>query len=631
MKRKSTLELLKDKSGAALITVLVIFLTLVVIVTSATMMAHANFMRAQKTANFSSAYYVAETGLNEMIDTFKTYHEEISSDMSGTEIQHELRALLGFNGAEFATKEYGKVMNENAYANIYLEYMGDDEETKVFILTSDGYLGNNSRTVSTTIRLRSGSNGTLFQPDAVVNLDKSFSNIPIQFGHGGDVHTLRGPFITNRPIHFTSGNPNVVYGPILSNSTIEFSKVINTSNKPVFITSGNITFRNNQDHTFHAIMLKDDAILTSEVSSNNISISYLFVPTNRMNEKILFGTDDKFNISNIIYYNPVNFDPYNATITSATTGHKLNNEMIFGLSKEQGGQYNYKEYFHEDFILDNISEASIDEYYPSYSLPIAPSSTKTDDVLLLSGVVDFTNENGTYFYDEIRTSNNWNPITVNVGNKKVVLVTERLQFLNTILTVNIEYEGSLEIYVVPKNGNVIDYKDVKLEFIESNINYETKSGNNEIKNPSNRFRIIVPKMNGTQAQRTMIVMNAFIKPHKFTVLTENMNLENLGVFAGNFISLNGEQAIFKNAGGNSDTQLVYFPNGTIIVEGGTNKGVFISNSFRATGWATYEFNTEYDKSNSDEIFGEILEPGSGGNDTDGIQGEFYISPIREVD
>ncbi|NLC64218.1 MAG: hypothetical protein GX753_00940, partial [Erysipelothrix sp.] len=55
MKRKSTLELLKDKSGAALITVLVIFLTLVVIVTSATMMAHANFMRAQKTANFSSA------------------------------------------------------------------------------------------------------------------------------------------------------------------------------------------------------------------------------------------------------------------------------------------------------------------------------------------------------------------------------------------------------------------------------------------------------------------------------------------------------------------------------------------------------------------------------------------------
>ena len=60
MKRKSTLELLKDKSGAALITVLVIFLTLVVIVTSATMMAHANFMRAQKTANFSSAYYVAD-------------------------------------------------------------------------------------------------------------------------------------------------------------------------------------------------------------------------------------------------------------------------------------------------------------------------------------------------------------------------------------------------------------------------------------------------------------------------------------------------------------------------------------------------------------------------------------------
>ena len=56
MRKKS---ILGDKKGAALATVLVVFLTLVIVVFSATAVAQSNFFRAKDTSDRASAYYIA--------------------------------------------------------------------------------------------------------------------------------------------------------------------------------------------------------------------------------------------------------------------------------------------------------------------------------------------------------------------------------------------------------------------------------------------------------------------------------------------------------------------------------------------------------------------------------------------
>ena len=70
MKRNSTYELLRDKTGAALLTVLTVFLVLVVLIVSATMVAQANFLRAKTSSDHASAYYIAESGINEYYALF---------------------------------------------------------------------------------------------------------------------------------------------------------------------------------------------------------------------------------------------------------------------------------------------------------------------------------------------------------------------------------------------------------------------------------------------------------------------------------------------------------------------------------------------------------------------------------
>ena len=75
MIRKSIYDKINNQNGAALITVLVVFLTLVVIVTTATQAALGNFKRAKQSSETSSVLYVAEAGLNEYYEQLKVYFE----------------------------------------------------------------------------------------------------------------------------------------------------------------------------------------------------------------------------------------------------------------------------------------------------------------------------------------------------------------------------------------------------------------------------------------------------------------------------------------------------------------------------------------------------------------------------
>ena len=77
MKRKSISDrisqTLNNEDGAALITVLVIFLTLVIIVTSASQAALGNFMRTKKSSDHSSVIYLAEAGLYKYDEPLQAY------------------------------------------------------------------------------------------------------------------------------------------------------------------------------------------------------------------------------------------------------------------------------------------------------------------------------------------------------------------------------------------------------------------------------------------------------------------------------------------------------------------------------------------------------------------------------
>ncbi len=676
MKRGSISEILKKKDGVALVTVMVVFLTLVIVVVAATMMAHSNFLRTQKTTNLSSAYYVAESGLNETIDDFKAYYESLSTPKSGLEIESEFKNLITMED-DSKRIEYGNVMNQEAWADTAFSYEGTDGDIMLFRLASNGHLVDTSRSVETFIRLRvatdptDGTEGTYYQPDAVLLLDQSAtpSNLNI-----GDFPSIGGPIITNRPIYISNGAQTTMSGPIVTNKNITFNKKITSGNpKPVFITSGNVLVTISQDVTIHAIVLKGNGTFINTQPSNSTKVNYLLVPYDMKDKEYLIDTSNRTTIDHIIFYDPNNFDPFEDVLQS-NKGQIIQNHLIFGQDPELEGSsivYDYRDYFKDDFVLDNVED--YESYVPKVKLPDRPIYEDVKPLVSTISPITITgSSNNQYTIVDAnlnyKTSNVWNkpsvfpinpglfsehsdfkynsmylegghnssdPTRIFIGDKDISIVTKSLHIDRYIEIIG---TGSLRIYVV---GNGDKITSSNLNIVPVSINTRDSLNGSYTNDPSKLQIVVYETTDSNGKGLTLTTTNWGSNPLYATFFTQNMNLEIGGSFDSIFVSAEGTSVKVPDYG-THNFPLLFVPQADLTISGSAHvTGAVVAKNVSISGGAKIDFNSTLDKSFVDTILADfIFIEGTGGDSggstpgtpgSPGSVGEFTISPIREVD
>lgn len=664
MKRKSILEVLNNKHGAALVTVLVVFLTLVVIVMSATMMAQGNFQRAQKTANFSSAYYVAETGLNETYEQLVVYYEMNKSTATFDETFSE--SFLTVLGAVEGVKETiydTKIMNETARSEVTFEFFPEKGEEGLYLLSSTGYVGENSRTVAREIKIdiEIQNISENYQPDANLAIDLTTNPSPIT---GSGSFSFKGPVITNKPIIFPNSNGIVVSGPIVTNNKITLNGVFKfktdePKDNTVIITSNEIYIdNNNNEQTFPVIMLKPGGIIKVHSGRNKkIKVNYLFVPNAPDNYKIFDANASNFvDVEHIIYYNPVNFDPYKADIVDG-----VNIRHIFGsdpVGDNPMYMFDYRDYFDEDFVLDNMDK--VDEFVPNVKMPnpkpkyemYYPYGTQLKEAVKDSDgntVID-TNNNfiaefkwwplipsfdvaldldigeTTRSYNSMimkGSENASNPSKIYFGDRNLTIITKKLTIINHVEFIG---SGSLRIIVVG-DGNRITSNDLNL----SPRSIRTRDTlNGPFTDDPTKLQIVIYETAGTGLYFNAIDAGNNSYYH-LSIFSENLNLKGGGDFRGNFVSAKGHEVSVSGAG-STQSQLIFAPNANINVSGsGTVKGVVVGKDYSFSGDTGIEFETLNDKILVDELLVDFIQPFNPNDTQTGKAGKMISYPIREVD
>ncbi len=680
MKRGSISEILKKKDGVALVTVMVVFLTLVIVVVAATMMAHSNFLRTQKTTNLSSAYYVAESGLNETIDDFKAYYESLSTPKSGLEIESEFKNLITMED-DSKRIEYGNVMNQEAWADTAFSYEGTDGDIMLFRLASNGHLGDTSRSVETFIRLRvatdptESTDGTYYQPDAMLAINTSGISTPFNLSGSGN---LTGPLITNNPIYFTNAINSK--GPIVTNNVIEltandmFTGIGNPQTMSSIITSSTIKITANWGlQKIPVLMIKPGGNINFVVNANNgLLIEYLFLPHGTSVESIFSGyfkngNNLNYTIGKVIYYNPVNFDPYTNPVVDG-----VNVEHLFGKDPilfENTTSFDYRDYFKDDFILDNMDK--VEMHIPKVVLPTRPIYGEIDPLLTtITPITVAGSSNNQYEIVDAnlnyKTSNVWNkpsvfpinpglfssytkfkynsmylqgghgadnPTRIDIGDKNIEIVTKSLhidRFIEIIGT------GTLRIYVVG-DGTNISSSNLNI----SPVMIQTKDTvGGAYTNDASKLQIVVYESGTNGNGLTVTPASGSSLGVYAAIFSQNLNL-NVGGSAryyGTFVSAEGK-SVSISGGSSGASQLIFAPKAKISLSGGTKlQGVIVGESFSLVGNNEIIFDTEFDKSLVETILPEFItvDNGSGGETggtpgSPGSVGEFTISPIREVD
>lgn len=653
MRKKS---ILGDKKGAALATVLVVFLTLVIVVFSATAVAQSNFFRAKDTSDRASAYYIAELGLEEMYDQISEYIEDG---------KFVVDAFLESIGAEEGVKlfEYGKIMNEEAKALVNLESIKDDQ----YKIVSRGSIGKQSRVLEMEFNLNiedegSNNDGKIYQPDANLAIGQNLSN-PGQISSFG-TGNLNGPIVTNKEISVS--NFLSVNGPIVTNNIIEVTgrlRLNSDNNKGIIITSSNLVFQTNQSSDIFAIVLKPGGKINVDTYNTNekINIKTLLIPIGVNESDVILGMRNSLQIDNIVYYTPQNFDPY---LTKELDGVNLHD--IFGSEpRDDSLQVDYREYFRENFILDNLGTGA--KVMPTVKLPEKPNPTefypfgnalKEEERINVGNntyhtIVDINNNlliKDNYWNNRVQfpvlgtkqdsvSSRYYRSIIINgkpsfneatkifIGDKDIVLVTDSLEMTGHLELIG---TGRLRIYVLG-NNDLVKNQNLNIEIPSFNTR---DSANGSYTYDFSKLQVVVYEA----------VDNHFVDivdegGHEtyISIFSENLNLRGGGTFKGSFISKHGK-TVSLSGRGKLNPPLIFAPDATLnLSEGATLTGVVTVNDFNISGGSTISFENEMDKSFVEEILPDFIyleDVGDGGNggssEGGGISIDLDRGPIREV-
>lgn len=141
-------KIFKQDKGIALITT-IIGLALMTILGFAIIGATTSNLRMTKIDSRSqSAYYIAEAGINYMIDKINTEIEDISESTSREDFfQHIENSYVNRTELEIFEKYKG----EEPKASITISYLSKEEDMRIYNIESTGKIGNSRRTVNSEI------------------------------------------------------------------------------------------------------------------------------------------------------------------------------------------------------------------------------------------------------------------------------------------------------------------------------------------------------------------------------------------------------------------------------------------------------------------------------------------------
>ena len=339
MKRKSISDrisqTLNNEDGAALITVLVIFLTLVIIVTSASQAALGNFMRTKKSSDHSSVIYLAEAGLYKYDEPLQAYLvEKIEESIDNKEdfevndklIEDFIDSLFDISDPDhfddiyddvnkYAVIDYGTLMNEKAKAHVSITYLKDkdidevDNVLRYIQIKSLGYLGKTNRTVSKEYEINMSDltlqQVNVLQPGGIVAVDTSEDPVDFVFPQSagkayaldslvtnqrvimpknGSLGKLRGPLVTNNEILFNLPWTSVDWqdGMIITSNIITIPNGINNFNTQAIIFKPHREVLSGSEETGYKYEYKyDNTYINSRGSKDhlrNTGVKYIYIP-----------------------------------------------------------------------------------------------------------------------------------------------------------------------------------------------------------------------------------------------------------------------------------------------------------------------------------------------------------------
>lgn len=130
---------LKDTSGSAIMSVMIVFSVLLILITSGSILALNNFKKSDQAKNNHSSYYLAEAGINEFTEKMVLYLESLSK--SEQEIYSKLTskeiAIKIQENVELSSPN-PDIMGEKSKRRMLLEEIGEDEYKLISIAEVDG-------------------------------------------------------------------------------------------------------------------------------------------------------------------------------------------------------------------------------------------------------------------------------------------------------------------------------------------------------------------------------------------------------------------------------------------------------------------------------------------------------------
>lgn len=677
MRKKYSYELLRDKTGAALLTVITVFLVLVVLIASVTMVAAANFSRAKESSTHASAYYVAETGINEYYTLFQEYFEENSNNNSFDDsFVNDFFNEISADANGIKEFDYDVVMKQRARAEVTLKYNGSVDDVYNMEIISTGYLGTEVRSVTFSLNINNESISVGYQPDSILALEFP----PYENGQGPSTlkfppyQKMKGPMVTNKP---ADAGTVTFTGPLVTNNKLVFSNSYDSNwSNGLVISSNEINISQDQTYRIKAIVLKPGGTLkfnTSSVFSSNVE--YLLLPQNaKANPNLYIKTNtsidfNKCNIDyacpNIFFYDPVNFDPFNFEEYEAHSSNIDKNftpKVIFGNKpdKELGvkGIY-YDDYFKDDFVLDNDDNGNAQDYIPQVVLPKRPVY-RTEHV---SGAIyqeEFhgnsnfrlvdSNNNLTYElsafnnghkilklganpdeFSGVKSSerhynsftingsnDNTDPLVIDVGDRDVKIVTKKLKWEGNVRVVG---TGTLSISIIG-NNEILNPSDIMFNFKSITLKDTLDGPDNH---ESSKFQIIAYETSSPVTIKTQVGSNFEFNG---IIFSENLNIESQLNYYGSFISAKGKNVHFSDAGTGIKADLIFAPKAKIHLGGSLFEGVMVGREYEYSGNISISFNSKFDKALSDALDRIITIGGEAGGGTS--NGTLSREPVREV-
>lgn len=669
MKKQSIFANLKKKDGSTLLMVLMIFLVLVVILMSASMLAMSGFRRSQTASKYSSAYYVAEAAINEFSDELGQFLTDNATIVyNNPDILGSLYAGEVYGSSDENVQfEYDALMNEQSQANVRLEYLGETEGLKNFVIKSQARIGDSTREVaksfSVKVEIQKNAGGLGVDAPAIASIDLDNLLDPGILKLSSTAN-LYGPFLTNKNIvRLNQGSQNI-YGPFETSGNFSLEGPINAVN--AIIVGGNFTLDTNAigQTKIKALIFKNlDSQLINNVSwQSGIKIEYLFVPTGYDLKNIKTShqlQNGEWDISKqnykIVYYNPENFDPRNsASYTGSYVPTSKEIDEIFGKISE----YDYTKFFESDFILDNLDNPDIVEAnIPNYTMPDMPipgvtypwirqssitMNGSTSELINDKKLSEPSNSNGTFnitlnesFSVNTIEFKQWKDVNLIVDNRNITIVTKSLKLQQA--NISVIGKGSLTIYVVGENGTVTN-----LVFETQGIVSRETIGGKAVSD-SSRVRFIIGKSNITSP---ITFKDNGIHTINAVIISQDLNFDIKKHYIGIIISLKGTQFDIHNTGNSSFNGFAFVPNATARVYT-SFKGSVIAKSVTLENSGPREL--EYDGNIHTDLVREVLSyleknevnngsgtgtgPGIGGTGSGGAnQTRVTInwSPLKEV-